>query len=214
MEHKRDADAAGLIWPRAMTRSSQDASSSAAPLNPPESASTPATTTLASSSSAPANPATNLGMYSATTGTQPPAPFPTSGHHHITSPHRGRFNKRLVHQIYFKIFTYSNNTQELSIMKIPATGYSRTRDPEYFFFTMTGDWDWSQRTADYWRHFFGVPTRHGGNPFADYYPPDMEAVSTQTPQPTITALATQLSCLRSLEWDLAPRTSPTTSWTI
>ena len=77
-------------------------------------------------------------------------------------------------------------------MKIPATGYSRTRDPEYFFFTMTGDWDWSQRTADYWRHFFGVPTRHGGNPFADYYPPDMEAVSTQTPQPTITALATQL----------------------
>ena len=112
MEHKRDTDAAGLIWPRAMARSSQgtarspDASSSAAPLNPPESATTPATTTLASSSSAPENPVTNLGMYSATPGTQPPAPFPTSGHHHITSPHHGRFNERLVHQIYFKIFNY------------------------------------------------------------------------------------------------------------
>ena len=134
---------------------------------------------------------TTLGMYSATMGTQPPTPFPTSGHHHITTPHHGRFNERLVHQIYFKIFTYSNNTQELSIMEIPSTGYSRTRDPEHFFFTMTGDWEWSRRAADYWRHFFGVPMRHGGNPFADYYPPDMESAVTQTPQPTITVLATE-----------------------
>ena len=140
---------------------------------------------------------TTLGMYSATMGTQPPTPFPTSGHHHITTPHHGRFNERLVHQIYFKIFTYSNNTQELSIMEIPSTGYSRTRDPEHFFFTMTGDWEWSRRAADYWRHFFGVPMRHGGNPFADYYPPDMESAVTQTPQPTIAVLATELQGLLS-----------------
>ena len=135
---------------------------------------------------------TNLGMYSATPGTQPPAPFPTSGHHHPTPPQHGRFNERLVHQIYFKIFTYPNNIQELWVMEIPVTGYPRTRDPEHFFYTMTGDWDWSQRTADYWRHFFGVPIRHGGNPLADYYPPDMEPAITQTPQPTIAALATEL----------------------
>ena len=131
MEHKRDADAAGLSWPRTTTRSPD--ASSAMPKNPPEPATTPSATTLASSSSASENPATNLGMYSATPGTQPRAPFPTSGHHHIISPHHGRFNKRLVHQICFKIFTYSNNTQELSIMEIPSTGNSRTRDPEHFF---------------------------------------------------------------------------------
>ena len=147
--------------PHKITSRSPDASSSEAPLHPPAPATTPATTTLASSSSA----WTTLGMYSATMGTQPPTPFPTSGHHHITTPHHGRFNERLVHQIYFKIFTYSNNTQELSIMEIPSTGYSRTRDPEHFFFTMTGDWEWSRRAAGYWRHFFGVPMRHGGNPF-------------------------------------------------
>ena len=62
---------------------------------------------------------------------------------------------------------------------------------------MTGDWEWSQRTADYWRHFFSVPMRHGGNPFADYYPPDMEPAITQTPQPTIAVLATELQGLLS-----------------
>ena len=115
----------------------------------------------------------------------------------ITPPHHGRFSERLVHEIYFKVFTYSNNTQELSVMEIPSTGYSRNRDPEHFFFAMTGDWDWSRHTADYWRHFFGVPMRHGRNPFTDCYPPDMEPATTQTPQPTIAVLATELQALLS-----------------
>ena len=37
--------------------------------------------------------------------------------------------------------------------------------------------------------------RHGGNPFADYYPPGMESAGTQTPQPTIAVLATELQGL-------------------
>ena len=123
--------------------------------------------------------------------------------------YQGRFSERLVHQIYFKIFTHSNNAQELFVMEIPATGYSRNRDPEHVFFAMTGQWEWSQHTADYWCHFFGVPMRHGTNPFEDYYPPDMEPAITQTPQPTIAVLATELQGLlylcvcvqREREWE-------------
>ena len=53
-------------------------------------------------------------------------------------------------------------------MEIPTTGISRTRDPEHFFYAMSGQWEWSQRTADYWRHYFGVPMQHGTNPFEDH----------------------------------------------
>jgi hypothetical protein len=103
----------------------------------------------------------------------------------------------LVHQIHVQVFTHSNNTQELFVLEIPSTGYPRSRDPEHFFFAMTGNWDWSKSTADYWRHFFGVPMRHGNNPFVDYHPPDMEPAITQMPQPTIAVLATELQGLLS-----------------
>ena len=74
MEHKRDADAAGLSWPRSNTRTSQstsspsDASSSAVPLNPPPQGNPMAPTTLGSSSAGD-NSLTTSGMYP--TGTQP-----------------------------------------------------------------------------------------------------------------------------------------------
>ena len=132
MEHKRDADAAGLTWPRSNTRTTQstslssDASSSAVPLNPPPQGNPMAPATLGSSSTGD-NSLTNSGMYS--TGTHPPTLFPTSEHRHPPPPHQGRFSERLVHQIHFKIFTHSNNTQELFVMEIPATGISRTSCP-------------------------------------------------------------------------------------
>ena len=200
MEHKRDADSAGLTWPRSNTRTTQstslssDASSSAVPLNPPPQGNPMAPTTLGSSSTGD-NSLTNSGMYS--TGTHPPTPFPTSEHRHPPPPHQGRFSERLVHQIHFKIFTHSNNTQELFVMEIPTTGISRTRDPEHFFYAMSGQWEWSQHTADYWRHCFGVPMRHGTNPFEDYFPPDMEPAITRTPRPAIAVLATELQELLS-----------------
>ena len=62
---------------------------------------------------------------------------------------------------------------------------------------MSGQWEWPQHTADYWRHYFGVPMRHGTNPFEDYFPPDMEPAITQTPRPTIAVLATELQELLS-----------------
>ena len=54
MGHKRNADAAGLVWPRSSTRTplsssvSDDASSSAVPLNPPPHETPTAPETLAS----------------------------------------------------------------------------------------------------------------------------------------------------------------------
>ena len=167
MEHKRDADAAGLAWPGSNTRTQStslpsDASSSAVSLNPPPQGNPMSPPTLGSSS-AENTSLTTSGMYPA--GPQPSTPFPSTEHRHSPSLHQGRFSERLVHQIHFKIFTHSNNTQELFVMEIPTTGISRTRDPEHFFYAMSGQWEWSQRTADYWRHYFGVPMRHGTNPF-------------------------------------------------
>ena len=82
-------------------------------------------------------------------------------------------------------------------METQQTGYTRSREPEIFFFTMSGNWPWSKRTADYWRHWFGVPIRHGGNPMEDYFPPDMEPAFTQTPAPSLAVLATEMQTLLS-----------------
>ena len=59
--------------------------------------------------------------------------------------------------------------------------------------TVETAWEWSQRTANYWRHFFGVPMRHGGNLFEDYY-----IVRTcNQPSPKRRSLATDLQGLLS-----------------
>ena len=68
-------------------------------------------------------------------------------------------------QIHFKIFTHSNNTRELFIEEIPTSGISKCRDPEHYFYGLSGNWEWSLRTADYWRHHFEIPLVHGHNPF-------------------------------------------------
>ena len=57
---------------------------------------------------------------------------------------------------------------------------------------MSGQWEWSKRTANYWRHHFGLPLCHGTNPFQDNFTQNTEPSITPTPQPTIAALATQL----------------------
>lgn len=64
MEHKRDADAAGLTWPRGNIRTPQlpDSSSSLTPAHQSPQGTTSASTVLGSSS-ATDPPSTNLGMY-------------------------------------------------------------------------------------------------------------------------------------------------------
>ena len=68
-------------------------------------------------------------------------------------------------RIQFKIFTHSNNTRVLFIEEIPLSGLSRCRDPEHYFSGLSGNWEWSLRTADYWRHHFEIPLVHGHHPF-------------------------------------------------
>lgn len=79
-------------------------------------------------------------------------------------------------------------------MEIPVNGYARTREPEQYFFALTGDSGFADHTADYWRHHFNIPTRHFHNPFYywNHHINDTEPRSTQTPQPTVATLAAQL----------------------
>ena len=132
-----------------------------------------------------------LDTYSASP--QPAVPFPTLDPPHFSAHRHSRFTERVVHQIHFKIFTHSNNERELFIEEIPTSGISKCRDPEHFFYGLSGNWERSLQTADYWRHHFEIPLLHGNNPFRNV------AIET-TPSPgeaghvtTISTLARQLS---------------------
>ena len=98
----------------------------------------------------------------------------------------------MVHQIHFKIFTHSNSERELFIEEIPTTGISRTRDPEHFFYGLSGQWEWSKHTADYWRYHFGLPLYHSNNRFQNNFMENTSPSDNQLLQPTIATLATQL----------------------
>lgn len=196
MDNKRNAKSAGLPWPKAATRSSQgapllpDASPAIRDLTSTESMAPP-TATSTSSSSHNEHPA----AYTATPGlsTAPP-PFPSLLTQQPAPVPQHSFTERLVHQVYFQIFTFSDNRQELWVMEIPVNGYARTREPEQYFFALTGDAGFADHTADYWSHRFNIPTRHFHNPFYNWNHDinDTEPRSTQTPQPTVATLAAQL----------------------
>ena len=106
---------------------------------------------------------------------------------------RSHFSSRVVHQIHFKIITHSNNTRELFIEEIPTSGLSKCCDPEHYFYGLSGNWEWSLRTADYWRHHFEIPLVHGHHPFHNVpiettSPPEAPRLTTK-----IQELAKQLS---------------------
>lgn len=123
----------------------------------------------------------------------PVAPFPALDHLH-PSPHRqARFTERVVHQIHFKIFTHSNYTRELFIEEIPTSGISKCRDPEHFFYGLSGNWEWSKQTADYWRHHFEIPPLHGNNPFRNVAIETTPSSGEEGHVITISTLARQLS---------------------
>ena len=164
MEHKRDATVAGLGWPSTSNRGTHsthpDASTTEAPAHTTStpSASLEATTT-------PNDPGTTTPMDTYSAPPQPAVPFPTQESSTFNVFHHARFSSRVVHQIHFKIFTHSNNARELFIEEIPTSGISKCRDPEHYFYRLSGNWEWSLRTADYWRHHFEIPLLHGHNPF-------------------------------------------------
>ena len=51
-----------------------------------------------------------------------------------------------------------------SSKRFPPRG-SPNVDPEHYFYGLSGNWEWSLRTADYWRHHFEIPLVHGHHPF-------------------------------------------------
>ena len=173
MEHKRDATVAGLGWPSTSNRGTSSTDPDTRPgyqafeLSAPDAP--PPTTSITSASlesnTALNNPGTTSPMDTYSAPTQPAVPCPTQESSTFNVFHHARFSSRVVHQIHFKIFTHSNNTRELFIEEIPTSGISKCRDPEHYFYGLSGNWEWSLRTADYWRHHFELPLLHGHNPF-------------------------------------------------
>ena len=201
MEHKRDATVAGLSWPSNPTRGLaptnpvqvSDAQTSAlCHSGPPDTTTSPTSAPLVTDSTAPATD--TMAPPDTYSGPAPPCvPFPmesSSAHNYL---HRAQFSSRVVHQIQFKVITHSNNTRELFIEEIPLLGHSRCRDPEHYFYGLSGNWEWSLRTADYWRHHFEIPLVHGHHPFHNV--PIETTAPTEATRfiPTIQDLAQQLS---------------------
>ena len=192
MENKRDATSAGLVRPLSSTRgthpTSADASTTDASTNPTSTPSASVEPTTTSS-----DPATTAPMDTYSAPPQPAVPFPTQDSPLFNAHHHAHFSSRVVHQIHFKIFTHSNNTRELFIEEIPASGISKCRDPEHFFYGLSGNWEWSLQTADYWRHHFEIPLLHGNYPFRNV-PIEMTPPLAETGHvSTISDLARQLS---------------------
>ena len=194
MENKRDAASAGLGWPLTSNRGTQstlvlNATAGGAPSTNPSS--TPSASLEPMIPTSGTEAVAPLETYSASP--HPAAPFPTHDHPHVGAYRHSRYTERVVHQIHFKIFTHSNNERQLFIEEIPSSGISKCRDPEHFFYGLSGNWEWSTQTADYWRHHFEIPLLHGHNPFRnvaiDTAPPP-DATSSLT---TISTLAGQLS---------------------
>ena len=66
------------------------------------------------------------------------------------------------------LYTLQQRVQ-LFIEEMPSSGISKCRDPEHFFYGLSGNWEWSTQTADYWRHHFEIPLLHGHNPFRHFF---------------------------------------------
>ena len=201
MEHKRDATVAGLAWPSnpnrgpATTAPEPESGGPTSELCHPVA---PDPTTSTTSAPLTANTTTNdIGTTSPNDTYSGPAlpdvPFPTEPSPTYNFFHRAHFSSRVVHQIHFKIITHSNNTRELFIEEIPMSGLSKCRDPEHYFYGLSGNWEWSLRTADYWRHHFEIPLVHGHHPFHNV--PIETTSPTEAPRLTtkIQELAKQLS---------------------
>ena len=151
MEHKRDATVAGLVWPsnpnRGLTSTTLDPVSDGQASELCHSI-TPAPATSTTSAPSAADTTTNdIGTTPHTDTYSGPAlpdvPFSTEPSPTYNFFHRAPFSSRVVHQIHFKIITHSNNTRELFIEEIPMSGLSKCRDPEHYFYGLSGNWEWS-----------------------------------------------------------------------
>ena len=168
MEHKRDPTVAGLGWPSTSNRTRpglQTVELNASNASAPTTSITSASLEPNVPNVAPNDPGTTSPMDTYSSPTQHGIPFPTHESSTFNVFHHARFSSRVVHQTHFKIYPHSNNTRELFIEEIPTSGISKCRDPENYFYGLSGNWEWALRTADYWRHHFEIPLVHGHHPF-------------------------------------------------
>lgn len=79
------------------------------------------------------------------------------------------------------------------VTEINHQGFACTREPESYFYFLTGDDTYARHTSDYWRSFFNIPTRHFENP---YHYGDRRLPTPSPPPPfpppSIATLAAQL----------------------
>ena len=201
MEHKRDATVAGLAWPSNPNRGLASTNPDQVPDGQASElchSITPDPTTSTTSAPSAADTTTNdIGTTPHTDTYSGPAlpdvPFPTEPSPTYNFFHGAHFSSRVVHQIHFKIITHSNNTRELFIEEIPMSGLSKCRDPEHYFYGLSGNWEWSLRTADYWRHHFEIPLVHGHHPFHNVPIETTSPTEATRLTPKIQELAKQLS---------------------
>ena len=201
MEHKRDATVAGLAWPsnpnRGLASTNPDqvpdgqASELCHSIAPDPTTSTTSAPSAADTTTNDIGTAPHADTYSGPA--HPDVPFPTEPSTTYQYLHRAHFSSRVVHQIHFKIITHSNNTRELFIEEIPMSGLSKCRDPEHYFYGLSGNWEWSLRTADYWRHHFEIPLVHGHHPFHNVPIETTSPTEATRLTPKIQELAKQLS---------------------
>ena len=137
------------------------------PLTPSSTSSAPAPSptipaaAASSSSPDPTGPATYASDLSAQ-GAPPFPPAETSWEHRRPQTF---FTEQTVHQVFFEVFTFDNERRELWINEIDFRGYSRLREPEQYFYSLTGDDAYARHTSDYRRVFFNIPnTQHFDNP--------------------------------------------------
>ena len=130
------------------------------PLTPSSTSSAPAPSptipaaAASSSSPDPTGPATYTSDLSAQ-GAPPFPPAETSWEHRRPQTF---FTEQTVHQVFFEVFTFDNERRELWINEIDFRGYSRLREPEQYFYSLTGDDAYARHTSDYRRVFFNIPT--------------------------------------------------------
>ena len=190
MDNKRDATSAGLVWPASSNRdpsalpASRTMDCSTDTMNPPPTV-TPMTT--------PPDLDTTTLMDTYVAPLQPAEPFPKQDLPPVEAHRHVRYSERVVHQIHFKIFTHSNNERELFIEEIPTSGISKCRGPEHFFYGLSGNWEWSKQTSDYWRHHFEIPLQHGNNPFRNVAIDTAPPSAAEGSLTTLSTLAGQLS---------------------
>lgn len=159
MDNKRDATNAGLPWPNTSSRTNlgepllPGTTPSSTSLAPAPSPTIPAAA-ASSSSPNPTGPATYASDLSAQ-GAPPFPPAATSWEHRRP---QAFFTEQTVHQVLFEVFTFDNDRRELWINEVDFRGYSRLREPEQYFYFLTGDDAYARHTSDYWRIFFNIPT--------------------------------------------------------